>query len=126
MADQFSELGHSGVVDLFTLARCLGHRLGLACWGPPGILGGCFDELVATLDSLDGSAAFVTPAEIVRSTDDGREHERRALAEWGAVAGRFDTGLPQEAQRRVRPTRQSRSGGRRNRSKSAMLASLAT
>ena len=55
-------LGDGGTVEVFTFTRRLGHRFGLASWGGPGASAGpTFDRLVAALDTLDASAACVTP-----------------------------------------------------------------
>ncbi len=79
MQDQCRELGTSGEVELFALTRRLGHRLGLASWGPPGVMSGIFDDLVIALDELDGSDAFVTPRAVIGKGDD-KATERNALA----------------------------------------------
>jgi cytochrome P450 len=51
-------LGHSGVLDVFSLARRIGHTVGIACWfGREAPI----DVLVAELDALDGADAFVAP-----------------------------------------------------------------
>src|ERR1700753_3024780 len=56
------ELGSAGEVDLFTLSRRLGHRVGLDSWGGPGAAEGeRFETLVGAFDQLDGSDSFVHP-----------------------------------------------------------------
>lgn len=77
----FDELGDEGTVDLFTLTRRLGHRMGLASWGgevPSSAPR--FDDLVAALDELDGSAAFVHPQAMREVAANGKRAERAAMA----------------------------------------------
>jgi len=79
--DQFAELGPEGEVDVFTLTRRLGHRMGLAAWaGPASARGERFAGLVAALDALDGADAFVHPGAMAAVAADGQARERAALA----------------------------------------------
>lgn len=74
-------LGREGRVDVFAFSRRLGHRFGLASWGGPGAADGAmFDALVADLDRLDASAAFVNPAATARIRASDHAEEREALA----------------------------------------------
>jgi cytochrome P450 len=76
---QLDELGDAGTLDVFALARRLGHRLALGCWmgdaaaAPPRL-----DRLIDEFEQLDGAEAFVHPERVAGSTD--REAERAALA----------------------------------------------
>ena len=75
-------LGDAGEVDVFAFTRRLGHRFGLASWGGPGAAEGeTFDRLVAALDELDASAAFVTPEAMVEIAANDHAVEQAALAE---------------------------------------------
>ena len=75
-------LGDGGTIEVFAFTRRLGHRFGLASWGGPGAsTGPTFDRLVAALDTLDASAAFVTPEETARILAGDHADERAALAE---------------------------------------------
>jgi cytochrome P450 len=75
-----AELGRDGSVDVFDLTRRLGHRMGLASWAGPGSAeGGAFEELVRTLDTLDGSDAFVHPDRMAAVAATGKRAERAAL-----------------------------------------------
>src|SRR5262245_32368175 len=77
---QLAELGDGGTFDTFGLARRLGQRIGLACWGsreaaaPPH-----FDRLLPLLDRLDASDAFVRPASAFVARATGKHRERAAL-----------------------------------------------
>src|SRR5262245_36602587 len=77
---QLAELGGAGTFDVFGLARRLGQRIGLACWGgreaaaPPH-----FDRLLPLLDRLDASDAFVRPASAFVAWVTGKRRERAAL-----------------------------------------------
>jgi hypothetical protein len=75
-----AELGREGTVDLFDLTRRLGHRMGLASWAGSGSAqGDTFDRLVAALDTLDGSDAFVHPDAMAAVAASGKRAERAAL-----------------------------------------------
>ena len=70
------ELGAEGEVDLFSLSRRLGHRVGLASWGGPGAAEGeRFETLRRAFDRLDGSESFVHPDAMahVAATDKAEE-----------------------------------------------------
>ena len=82
------ELGDHGSVDVFALARRLAHRMGLASWGGPGCASGVvFDRLVAALDELDGSEAFVHPDRMAAVAASGKAAERAALEQIVALIG---------------------------------------
>jgi cytochrome P450 len=87
-----AELESSGSVDVFTLTRRLGHRMGLASWAGPGSADGeAFDHLVRAFDILDGSDAFVHPDAMAAVAATNKRAERSALdrvAEIVAVAVR--------------------------------------
>src|ERR1700733_786464 len=75
------ELGPEGEVDLFSLSRRLGHRVGLASWGGPGSAEGeRFERLVPAFDALDGSESFVHPDAMAAVAAAGKAEERAALA----------------------------------------------
>lgn len=79
--DQLAELGASGEVELFTLARRFSHRVGLASWG--GVTGDArrlLGRLTPALDRLDGSESFVHPWRAARTVITRKRAERRALA----------------------------------------------
>ena len=77
----FDELGDNGVLDVFAFSRRLGHRMGLASWaGEAPSRAPRFDELVAALDELDGSAAFVHPEAMAAVAASGKRAERAAMA----------------------------------------------
>jgi cytochrome P450 len=77
----FAELGDEGVVDVFAFSRRLGHRMGLAAWaGEAPSPDARFDELVAALDELDGSAAFVHPEAMAAVAASGKQAELAAMA----------------------------------------------
>ncbi len=81
IAVTFDELGDSGTADVFALTRRLGHRMGLASWaGETPSSAPRFDELVAALDELDGSAAFVHPEAMRAVAANGKRAERAAMA----------------------------------------------
>ncbi len=81
MAVTFTEMGPSGTIDVFALTRRIGHRMGLASWaGETPSSAPRFEELVASLDELDGSAAFVHPDEMRKVADGGKRAERAAMA----------------------------------------------
>ena len=82
------EMGSEGEVELFSLSRRLGHRVGLASWGGPGAAEGeRFDSLERALDQLDGSESFVHPDAMARVAATEKAEERRALAEVTALLG---------------------------------------
>ena len=81
----FAELGDEGTVDVFAFTRRLGHRMGLAAWGgeaPSNARDRAarFDDLVAALDELDGSAAFVHPEAMAAVAAAGKRDELAAMA----------------------------------------------
>jgi len=86
IARQVDELGDAGTLEVFAWTRRLGHRLGLASWAgeeaaePPHL-----DVLVAELDRLDGSDAFVRPSAMADVAAAGKREERRALDRITAV-----------------------------------------
>src|SRR3984957_2156168 len=85
------ELGSEGEVDLFSLSRRLGHRVGLASWGGPGAAEGeRFETLVRAFDQLDGAESFVHPHAMARVAATGKAEERQALA---AVTAQLTLGL---------------------------------
>jgi cytochrome P450 len=76
----FDEMGDAGVIDVFAFTRRLGHRMGLAAWaGERPSRDARFDELVAALDELDGSAAFVHPEAMARVAASGKRAELAAM-----------------------------------------------
>jgi cytochrome P450 len=76
------ELGPSGSVDVFALARRLGHRMGLASWAGAGSARGeAFERLVRAFDTLDGSDAFVHPQAMAAVAASDKRAERAALDE---------------------------------------------
>jgi cytochrome P450 len=82
------ELGSEGEVDLFSLSRRLGHRVGLASWGGPGAAEGeRFETLVRAFDQLDGSESFVHPDAMAHVAATDKAEERVALAEVTAQLG---------------------------------------
>jgi cytochrome P450 len=82
------ELGSEGEVDLFSLSRRLGHRVGLASWGGPGAAEGeRFETLIRAFDQLDGSESFVHPDAMAQVAATDKAAERAALAEVTAQLG---------------------------------------
>lgn len=82
------ELGHDGGAELFALTRRLAHRMGLASWAGPGCADGPrFERLVAALDALDGSEAFVHPDAMAAVAASGKAAERAAMEEIVEVIG---------------------------------------
>jgi len=85
---QLDELGDAGTLEVFAWTRRLGHRLGLASWAgdesaaPPRL-----DALIADLDRLDGSEAFVHPSAMASIEAAGKHEERAALARIERVLG---------------------------------------
>src|SRR6478735_4764743 len=80
----FTELGDEGTVDVFAFTRRLGHRMGLAAWGGEAPSNAPdraarFDALVAALDELDGSAAFVHPEAMAAVAAAGKRDELAAM-----------------------------------------------
>jgi cytochrome P450 len=75
-----AELGARGSVDVFDLARRLGHRMGLASWAGPGSAEDtAFERLVRAFDTLDGSDAFVHPDAMAAVAASDKRAERAAL-----------------------------------------------
>jgi len=92
-----AELEATGSVDVFDLARRLGHRMGLASWAGPGSADGdAFERLVRAFDTLDGSEAFVHPDKMAAVAVSGKRAERAALDEVAdtiaAAVRRYDAG----------------------------------
>jgi cytochrome P450 len=93
------ELGNGGEVDLFSLSRRLGHRVGLSSWGGPGAAEGTrFEALVDALDQLDGSESFVHPDAMAHVAATDKAQERKALAD---VTSQLAVGLRQVPDRGV-------------------------
>lgn len=79
---QIEELGDQGSVDVFSLTRSLGHRMGLASWAGPGAAEGeVFAALVRAFDALDGAESFVHPDAMQAVSDSNYVAEREALAQ---------------------------------------------
>ena len=92
------ELGPEGEVDLFSLSRRLGHRVGLASWGGPGASEGeRFETLVRAFDQLDGAESFVHPDAMAHVAATGKAEERRAL---GVITSQLGLGLGERRGRR--------------------------
>ena len=82
------ELADQGSTEVFVLTRRLAHRMGLASWaGPDCADGPRFERLVAALDLLDGSEAFVHPDAMATVAATGKAAERAALEEVVDVMG---------------------------------------
>lgn len=80
LARTTDELGQSGTLDVFTLMRRLGHRMGLASWAGTGSADGdSFEALVEAFDTLDGSEAFVHPDAMAAVAACGKAAELAAL-----------------------------------------------
>ena len=106
------ELGSEGEVDLFSLSRRLGHRVGLASWGGPGAAEGeRFETLIRAFDQLDGSESFVHPDAMAHVAATDKAEERAALAE---VTAQLGLGLEQ---------RRARGRGRRQASTRSSIGS---
>jgi cytochrome P450 len=74
------ELGDAGTTELFSLCRRLGHRMGLASWGGPGMTtGDTFERLVAALETLDAAQSFVDPEAMAAVAATAYRAERAAL-----------------------------------------------
>jgi cytochrome P450 len=100
------ELGPEGEVDLFSLSRRLGHRVGLASWGGPGSAEGeRFETLIRAFDQLDGSESFVHPDAMARVAATDKAEERAALA---VVTAQLGLGLER---RRASENRADGDGG---------------
>lgn len=83
---QLDELGDGGTFEVFAWTRRLGHRLGLASWaGEESASPRHLDALIADLDRLDGSEAFVRPSAMASIRAAGKSEERAALARIAAV-----------------------------------------
>lgn len=81
IALQLSELSPPCEIELFEFSRLLGHRLGLASWAGREILHSPrLRELIAALDVLDGSEAFVRPARMASVALSDKAAERGAMA----------------------------------------------
>ncbi len=103
------ELGPVGEVDLFSLTRRLGHRVGLASWGGPDAAEGeRFEILVRAFDQLDGSESFVHPDAMARVAATDKAEERAALAE---VTAQLGLGLAQVRARRLQAQGEGGSDG---------------
>jgi cytochrome P450 len=77
-----AELGERGSIELFSMTRRLGHRMGLASWAAPGCAEGeVFERLVVAFDALDGADAFVHPDLMAAVSATGKRAERAALDE---------------------------------------------
>jgi cytochrome P450 len=82
------ELGSDGEVDLFSLSRRLGHRVGLASWGGPGAAEGeRYESLIGAFDQLDGSESFVHPDAMAQVAATDKAEERQALTKVKAQLG---------------------------------------
>jgi len=80
IAAQLDELGAAGTLEVFAFTRRLGHRLGLASWaGEESTAAPRLDALIADLDRLDGSDAFVRPSAMAGVSAAGKREERAAL-----------------------------------------------
>src|SRR5580704_5823989 len=100
------ELGSEGEVDLFSLSRRLGHRVGLASWGGPGAAEGeRFETLIRSFDQLDGSESFVHPGAMAHVAATDKAAERQALA---VITSELGLGLEQ---RRASENRADGNGG---------------
>jgi cytochrome P450 len=78
---QLIELGDEGEFEVFSFARRLGHRMGLASWaGTESARGERFEQLVDALDTLDASEAFVHPERMATIAASDKALERTALA----------------------------------------------
>jgi len=85
---QLDELADTGTLEVFAFTRRLGHRLGLASWaGEESTVAPRLDALIADLDRLDGSDAFVRPSAMAGVTAAGKRDERAALARIEGVLG---------------------------------------
>ena len=88
LAIEVGSLGTDGEIEVFEFTRRLGHRFGLASWGGPGAARSPrFEALVAALDELDASAAFVTPGAMAEIAADDHATERAALAALAEMYG---------------------------------------
>ena len=73
---------------MFDLTRRIGHRVGLASWGGPGSSSPpALDSLIAALDMLDGSEAFVHPDAMADVARAGKAAEKAALDEATELLG---------------------------------------
>ena len=78
---QLSGLVSGEEIDLFDFSRRLGHCLGLASWAGREVLDSKeLDDLIATLDALDGAEAFVAPTRMREVARSGKAAERAAMA----------------------------------------------
>jgi len=100
IASQLDELGEAGTLEVFAFARRLGHRLGLASWaGQESATSPRLDALIADLDRLDGSDAFVRPSAMAGVTAAGKREEHAALARIEGVLGDVIAGRRRAGQR---------------------------
>jgi cytochrome P450 len=80
LATELAMLGDSGELDVFTLSRRLGHRIGLGSWaGPAGADPANVELLLAAFDDLDGSESFVRPDAMAALLESDKARERAAL-----------------------------------------------
>ena len=57
---ELDDLSDIEIVDVFEMARRLGHRFAITCWcGIDAARGPAFEQMVDDLDLLDGSDAFL-------------------------------------------------------------------
>ncbi|MGI9601795.1 MAG: cytochrome P450 [Acidimicrobiales bacterium] len=81
-------LGPAGTFDVFSFTRTVGHQLGLGSWAGPETLDHPeFESLIAALDRLDGSAAFVDPGAMGAVAADHQQVEREAMATVERILG---------------------------------------
>lgn len=80
VAAELEELGERGSFEVFEEMRRLGHRLGLASWAGSEVASARYlDRLIAPLDAIDSSEAFVRPAQAFRTWATRRRRERAAM-----------------------------------------------
>ena len=90
-----AELGDTGTVDVFGLARRIGHRMGLASWGGPGAAEGAdFEDLLTAFNTLDGAEAFVHPDAMADVAASGKAAEVAALEQIVEIIGGGVARLP--------------------------------
>lgn len=98
LAEELGQLGDSGELDVFVLARRLGHRLGLRSWGGPAASADRdFDALVTAFDALDGSEAFVRPDVTAALSASDKRTERAALTSITEIIGATVDGFDDQA-----------------------------
>ena len=77
---QLEELGREGSFEVFTYARRLGHRLGLASWaGVECASSKRLNQLIPLFDRLDASESFVHPGRGFATWATGKHRERAAM-----------------------------------------------